>query len=174
MSVSGVSSTNFFDQSVQSMQVKAQKIQSEFQKLGQDLQAGNLTQAQSDFSILNSNISTPMQTTSSLSQDFGALGTALQAGDLTAAQKAYSAVQQDVQTTSQSHRHHTMGGSSSNTSTSGNALSQLLSNLGSSIQSGSSAAAQTAYSTLAGKLQQFGLGAGSSLTSSLGALSLLA
>ena len=173
MSVSGISSSSFLDQSLQSMQIKAQKIQREFQRLGRDLQAGNLTQAKSDFSVLNQNISTPMQTNSPLSQDFGALGTALQSGNLAAAQKAYSAVQQDVLNTSQSHSRHSMGGSSSNTPSSGNTLSKLLGSFGSIVPSGSTAAAHTAYSTVAQKFQQSGLGLGPSAQSLAGVLNFL-
>ena len=115
MSVSGVSSSSSLSQSMQTWQAKAQKIQSEFQQLGQDLQAGNFTQAQSDFSTLSQNISTPMQTNGSLSQAFAALGTALQSGNLAAAQKAYSTLQQDVQQTGQGHHHHHHAGGSSQT-----------------------------------------------------------
>ena len=97
MSLSGVSASSSLTQNVQAWQAKAQKVQSEFQQLGQDLQAGNLTQAQSDFSVLNQNISTPVQTNSSVSQAFGALGSALQSGNLAAAQKAYTTLEQDVQ-----------------------------------------------------------------------------
>ncbi len=156
MSVSGVSSSSSLSQSMQTWQAQAQKIQSEFQQLGQDLQAGNLTQAQSDFSTLSQNISTPMQTNGSLSQAFAALGTALQSGNLAAAQKAYSTLQQDVQQTGQvHHHHHHEGGSSQNDiSSSSSTLSQLFGSLGSALQSGSLSTAQTAYSTLAQDLQQ--------------------
>jgi hypothetical protein len=174
MSVSGVSSSSSLSQTVQTWQAKAQKIQSEFQQLGQDLQAGNLSQAQSDFSTLNQNISTPVQTNSSISQAFGALGTALQSGNLAAAQKAYSTLQQDVQQTGLSHHHHRAGGSAeTNNSSSGNVLSQLLVSLGSSLQAGRASAAQTAYSTLAQEFQQMGLGSGATATSLAGALSFL-
>jgi outer membrane protein assembly factor BamD (BamD/ComL family) len=140
---------------MQTWQAQAQKIQSEFQQLGQDLQAGNITQAQSDFSTLSQNISSPMQTNSSLPQAFAALGTALQSGNLAAAQKAYSTLQQDVQQTGQGHHHHHAGGSSqTNNSSTGNLLSQLFGSLGSALQSGSLSTAQTAYSTLAQDLQQ--------------------
>ena len=74
MSVSGVSSSSSLSQSLQTWQAKAQKIQSEFQQLGQDLQAGNLTQAQSDFSTLSQNISGPLQSNSALAQAFSCLG----------------------------------------------------------------------------------------------------
>ena len=147
---------------MQTWQAKAQKIQSEFQELGQDLQAGNLSQAQSDFSTLSQNISSPMQSNSALSQAFGALGSALQSGNLAAAQKAYTTLQQDVQQSGevQQNRLH-LGGRSSGTSHSpGSTLSQLFESLGSALQSGSLSTAQTAYSTLQQGLQQVTLGAG--------------
>jgi hypothetical protein len=174
MSVSGISSTNSLSQNLQTWQAKAQKIQSEFQKLGQDLQAGNLSQAQSDFSALNQNISAPMQTNSSLAQAFGALGSALQSGNLVAAQKAYTTLQQDVQQTGQSHHHHRAAGHSEiNNSSSDNMLSQLLGSLGSSLQSGNSSAARTAYSTLSHVFQQVSLGSSATAQSLAGALNFL-
>ena len=81
MSISGISSSSPLSQSVLSWQATAQRIQSEFQQLGQDLQAGNLTQAQSDFSTLSQNISGPLQSNSTLAQAFSALGSALQSGN---------------------------------------------------------------------------------------------
>jgi hypothetical protein len=116
-----------------------------------------------------------MQTNSSISQAFGALGTALESGNLAAAQRAYSTLQQDVQQTGQSHHHHHAGGSSeTNSSSSDNMLSQLFGSLGSSLQSGNSSAAQTAYSTLSQALQKFGLGSSTTAQSLAGALSFLA
>ena len=56
MSVSGISASSYLSQSLQSWQTKAQTIQNEFQQLGQDLQSGNLTQAQSDFKTLSQNL----------------------------------------------------------------------------------------------------------------------
>jgi outer membrane protein assembly factor BamD (BamD/ComL family) len=159
---------------MQTWQAQAQKIQSEFQQLGQDLQAGNITQAQSDFSTLSQNISSPMQTNSSLSQAFAALGTALQSGNLAAAQKAYSTLQQDVQQTGQGHHHHHAGGSSqTNNSSTGNLLSQLFDSLGSALQSGSLSTAQTAYSTLAHDLQQLTQGVGTAAQIATDAVSFL-
>jgi outer membrane protein assembly factor BamD (BamD/ComL family) len=98
MSVSAVSSSSSLSQSLQTWQAKTQKIQSEFQQLGQDLQAGNLTQAQSDFSTLSKNITGPLQSNSALAQAFSSLGSALQSGGLSAAQQAYTTLQQGVQT----------------------------------------------------------------------------
>ena len=54
MSIAGIaSSSNVFQSTIaQQTQNRFQQIQSQFQKLGQDLQSGNLTQAQSDFATL--------------------------------------------------------------------------------------------------------------------------
>ena len=148
MSVSSISN-NSLSQSVQDWQVRAQKIQTEFQQLGQDLQAGNLSQAQSDFTALSQNTSAALQANSSVAQAFSALGAALQSGNISAAQKAYSVLQQDVEQTGVGHHHHHAPSSSATTNSStGDSLSQLLSSLGSVLQSGSLPAALAAYSTL--------------------------
>ena len=163
MSVSGISSSNSLTQSVQSWQVRAQKIQSEFQQLGQDLQAGNLTKAQADFSVLSQNVSSPLGSNSALAQAFNSLGSALQSGNLQAAQQAYTSLQQDVQQAGQGHHHHHHhGGMNSQTanSSTGSTLSKLFSSLGSALQAGNLSAAQTAYSTLSQDLQQLTLGSG--------------
>jgi outer membrane protein assembly factor BamD (BamD/ComL family) len=160
---------------VQSWQAKAQKIQSEFQQLGQDLQAGSLTQAQSDFSTLSQNVLGSVQNNSSLAQAFSALGSALQSGNVSAAQKAYTTLQQDVQQVGEGHHHHHHAGSSSQSSTSSteSTLGQLFSSLGSALTSGNLSAAQTAYSTLTQDLSQLGLGSSSTSSSMAGALSFL-
>jgi outer membrane protein assembly factor BamD (BamD/ComL family) len=160
---------------MQMWQAKTQKIQSEFQQLGQDLQAGNLTQAQSDFSSLSQNISSPLQSNSPLAQAFSALGSALQSGNVSAAQQAYTTIQQDVTQMGQGHHHHHPAGDSSQTSNSstGSALSQLFTSLRSALVSGNLSAAQTAYSTLSQGLQQLGLGSGAGSSTLAGALSFL-
>lgn len=164
MSVSAISSNNALSQSLQTWQAKAQKIQSEFQQLGQDLQAGNITRAQSDFSSLSQNFSGSLQSNSSMSQAFSALGTALQSGNLAAAQKAYSTLQNDVEQSGlgHHHHHHSAGGSSQTTnSSSGSGLAQLFGSLGSALQTGNLSSAQSAYSALSQDLQQLTQGAGS-------------
>ena len=84
--------------------------------LGQDLQSGNLSGAQQDFSAIQQAVQRqespggghghhrhhhaagPQQSGSDpISQAFGALGQALQAGNLTSAQTAYASIQQDLQ-----------------------------------------------------------------------------
>ena len=52
MSVSGISSSNLFNSTNQTIQSSMQQFQKEFQQLGQDLQSGNITAAQSDFVTL--------------------------------------------------------------------------------------------------------------------------
>jgi hypothetical protein len=160
---------------VQTWQAKAQKIQSEFQQLGQDLQAGNLSQAQSDFSTLSQNVSGPLQSNSALAQAFSALGSALQSGNVSAAQQAYTILQQDVQQAGQGHHHHHHhGGSSSQTtnSSAGSTLSQLFSSLGSALTAGNLSAAQTAYSTLEQDLAGLGWSSGTTSQSVAGAVSI--
>ena len=91
MSVSGISSSNLFDSTNQSVQNNRQKIQQEFHQLGQDLQSGNLSAAQSDFATLQQlapqNSSTASSTSGSpLVQAFNQLGQDLQSGNLSGAQ----------------------------------------------------------------------------------------
>jgi len=156
-------------------QARAQKVQSEFQQLGQDLQAGNLTQAQSDFSTLSQNVSIPQHSNSPLAQAFSALGSALQSGNVSAAQKAYASLQQDVEQSGPGHHHHhhAGGGSETSNSSTGSTLSQLFSSLGTALVSGNLSAAQTAYSTLSQDLQQLGVGLGTGKQLMAGAVSML-
>jgi outer membrane protein assembly factor BamD (BamD/ComL family) len=175
MSVSGVSSSNSLNQSMQAWQARTQKIQNEFQQLGQDLQAGNHTQAQSDFSTLSKNISSPMQSNGALSQAFSALGTALQSGGLAVAQKAYTTLQQGVEQAGHAHtrHHHTEDSSQTTSASSGSSLSQLFASLGSALQSGNLSAAQTAYSGLEQGLTQLDSSSGNGSQSVAGVLSML-
>jgi hypothetical protein len=89
MSISGVSSS-LFNYEAQGLQGGAQQFRQEFQQLGQDLQSGNLTAAQSDFATL---------------QQLGPQGNSTQtaqsgnpiAQELSAAQQAYTSLQQDLE-----------------------------------------------------------------------------
>jgi outer membrane protein assembly factor BamD (BamD/ComL family) len=68
--------------------------------VGQDLQSGNLSQAQSDFDAIQPN-NVPGLSSSSSSNDlasaFNQLATDLKSGKLSAAQQDYATVQQDLQ-----------------------------------------------------------------------------
>ena len=155
MSVSGISSSSLFNTSgVQSL---FQQFQQTFQQLGQDLQSGNLSAAQSDFATLQNlgsqNSTATSQSSSPIAQAFSQLAKDLQSGNLSAAQQDFSTIQQDFQNQSaqgqtesaQGHHHHHAGGGSSE-------ISQLLNELGTALQSGDLSTAQQAYTSL---VQQF-------------------
>ncbi|MGB8583981.1 MAG: hypothetical protein WCD47_24430 [Candidatus Sulfotelmatobacter sp.] len=155
MSVSGISSSSLFNASgVQSL---FQQFQQTFQQLGQDLQSGNLSAAQSDFATLQNlgsqNSTATTQSNNPIAQAFSQLAKDLQSGNLSAAQQDFSTIQQDFQSQSaqgqtpsaQGHHHHHGGGGSSE-------ISQLLDQLGPALQSGDLSTAQQAYTSL---VQQF-------------------
>jgi hypothetical protein len=92
MSTSAVSSSSLNQQLHQYFQTRA----SDLQQLGQDLQSGNVTGAQSDVANITSlGQSGPFPNgepfiNSTREQDFTAIGQALQSGDLAGAQQAFS------------------------------------------------------------------------------------
>jgi len=174
MLISGISSLlQAYSPSTQ--QTSFQQFQQEFLKLGQDLQSGNLAQAQGDFATLQQNApagsavaaSSATATSSTISQEFYQLAQDLQSGNLSAAQSDYSNIQQTAQQNGLAgmlghhhhHRHH-VSGSSQGTS----AINQDLSQLGQDLQAGNIQSAQQAYATLQQDFQQFmatsGSGAG--------------
>ena len=166
MSVTGVSGSNFFQSYfTQSAQNKFQQIQSQFQQLGQDLQSGNLAQAQADFATLTQELPSAQQqssaatSTSSIAQAFQTLGQDLQAGNLAAAQQDFATIQQDAQQASASgqtqtyHHGHHHGASSTQQET--NTLAQAFGALGQALQSGNLSSAQQAYASLQQDLQQY-------------------
>lgn len=182
MSVSGVSSSDPLRTSVaQGALNKFQQIQTQFQKIGQDLQSGNLTQAQADFTTLSQQLPSSQQAanstsagpTSTLAKAFQTLGQDLQAGNLAASQADFAAIQQDTQQqgSGQTHGHHPHhhGGAEPAQQTNGT-LQQDLTSLGRALQSGTLSSAQQAYSTLQADLQQefsnLGASTGSTTTSS--------
>jgi outer membrane protein assembly factor BamD (BamD/ComL family) len=168
MSVSGILASALF-QSHNLLPAKSgfQKFQQEFQQLGQDLQSGNLTQAQTDFAALQSTSSQPTSSaatqtcSSALSSAFNQLSQDLQAGNLTAAKQDYSTLQQGFQRQSPAvsthpHHHHHHSSSSPDTSSSQNPIDQLFSQLGSALQSGNLPNAQSAYASLQQDFLQLG------------------
>ncbi len=152
MSVSAIS-TSVFDANSQNVQ---NKMKQEFQQLGQDLQSGNLSAAQSDFATLQQlapqSTSAMSQSSNPLAQDFQQLAQDLQSGNLSAAQQDYTKIQQDFQSASgqtHGHHHHHHGGGNSE-------ISQLFQQLGQALQSGDISSAQQLFSTLQQNLQQGG------------------
>ena len=165
MSVAGIFSSALSSIFTQGTQTRAQQFQQEFQQLGQDLQSGDLTAAQSDFSSLQqlrpqssaaSSTSGFPQFTNPIAQAFSQLSQDLQSGNLSAAQHDYTTLQQDFQSPSpqlQGHHHHHHHHSAS--SNQQNPLVQAFGQLAQALQAGNTSAAQAAYSTLQQDLQQF-------------------
>ncbi len=159
MSVSGISSSSLFDYSTQSVQNKMQQFQKEFQQLGQDLQSGNMSAAQSDFATLQqyapqTSSTSSSQSNSPIAQEFSQLAKDIQSGNTSAAQQDYSTIQQDMQSHAAEghHHHHSSGGGGEGGQS---AVSQLMTQLGQALQSGNLSSAQQAYSTLQQEFQQF-------------------
>jgi hypothetical protein len=156
MSVSGILSSAVFGIGAQIFQSRMQKVQKQFQQLGQDLQFGNLTAAKSDFATLlqlrpAASSGTPATTTNPIAHDFAQLAADLKAGNTKAAQQDYAKIQQDLQSQpTQTHRrtrHHSGSGSSD--------VSQLFTQSGQALQLGNLTAAQQAYATMQAQFQQY-------------------
>lgn len=155
MSLTGIASSALMNYQGESVQSNRQKWQQEFQQLGQDIQSGNLSAAQTDFTTLQQlspqiNATASTASSSSLAQAFSQLGTDLKAGNTTAAQQDYSSVQQQlVSRTARGHHHVHPGGGD---------LTQLVQQLGQALQAGNLSGAQQAYTTLQQQLQSLGEG----------------
>jgi outer membrane protein assembly factor BamD (BamD/ComL family) len=161
MSVLGILSSSLFNYGASSIQNRMQSARKEFQQLGQDLQSGNMTAAQSDLAALQqmqpqSNSTASTQTINPITQDFNQLATDLKAGNTTAAKQDYTQLQKDLQTqppTTHHHHHHHSSGADQSQS---NAVSQLFSQLGQALQSGNLSTAQQTYAALQQDFQQYG------------------
>src|SRR6266481_145649 len=157
-----------------------QQVKQGFQLLGQDLQSGNLSQAQNDFASLQqllpggpqSSQLTPVssaQSSNPLATAVSQLAQDLKSGNLTAAQSDFATVQQNLQQAgpqagaAHGHHHHhhqsdgDSGQSSGQSSGQPNPISTLFGQLGHDLQSGNLSAAQQAYSSLQQDFQQFAL-----------------
>ncbi len=164
MSTSGISSSSFLDYN--NLQNNLRQSQMQFQSLGQDLQSGNTAAAQQDLLTLQqlgpqSSSTSTSGSTDPIAQQFTQLSQDIQSGNLSAAQQDFSKIQQDTRspaTQGQAHHHHGGGGSSD--------ISELFSQLGQDLQSGSVSSAQQAYSSLQQDIQQFGPSTGTSSVSS--------
>jgi len=91
------------------------QIRKNVEQMGQALNSGDLTAAQTAYSslrqLLPSSTADQEQTgqqvnQSAFSADFDALGQALQSGDLAKAQEAFARLQQDAQSAQKGHHHH--------------------------------------------------------------------
>jgi len=170
MSVAGISSSSLFDYNTQSIQNKVQQFRQEFQQLGQDLQSGSLSAAQSDFATLQqsgpqTNPTSSSQSSNPIAQAFSQLSQDLQSGNISGAQQDYAKIQQDSQTQAgQAHgHHHHHGGGGGGTSE----ITQLMDQLGQDLQSGNVSTAQQAYNSLLQDFQQFRQNGGTSSAQAL-------
>ncbi len=124
-----------------SLQSNFQQLRKEFSQLGQDLSAGNMTQAQTDFVTLSQAASSEFGSNSPISKTLNSIGQALQSGDVSAAQQAFNSLPIGLRSpnaiSSHVHGHH------------GHAqLQQSLDQLGQALQSGNLTAAQQAFTAL--------------------------
>jgi hypothetical protein len=172
MSLIGLLSSNLFaagaSQNLQNTQSTSaasrfQQIKTEFQELGEDLQSGNLSAAQQEYSTLSRNLPGASQTSSNpTGQAFNQLGKDLQAGNLQGAQQDYTAVQQGTQKNAaqvgghRGLRHLISDLQDSASSQQGNPVAQALTELSQTLQLGNLTGAQSAFATLQNDLQQIG------------------
>lgn len=169
MSVASISSSSLFDYNTQGIQNKMQQFRQEFQQLGQDLQSGNLSAAQSDFATLQqsgpqTNSTSSSQSSNPIAQAFSQLSQDLQSGNVSAAQQDYAKIQQDFQTQAgRAHGHHHHGGGGGGASE----ITQLMDQLGQDLQSGNVSTAQQAYNSLLQDFQQFSQNGGVSSAQAL-------
>lgn len=166
MSLAGILASSLFSSNNTQGASQYQQINSEFQQLGQDLSAGNLSQAQQDFATLTQTFQGQQQANvangnNPVAQAFTALSNDLQSGNLTAAQQDFTTLQQDLQQQLSSaighHRHRFNGGGNaqSGSSTQNNPIAQVFAQLGQALQSGNLSSAQQAYTTLQQDFEQF-------------------
>ncbi|HTC63557.1 MAG TPA: hypothetical protein VK709_11995 [Candidatus Saccharimonadales bacterium] len=162
MSIIGILGSNLFAgvanslQGTQSATPRFEQIKEQFQQLGQDLQSGNLTQAQTDYATLSKEFpganqsgtttaattaaTTPTTTSgstttgaTSVAQQFAQLGQDLQSGNLQAAQQDYTNLQQTAQQNGAQqigghHRHgHHHHGSGTQSASTGSSAQQSIS-----------------------------------------------
>jgi hypothetical protein len=160
--------------------IQRKQVQAGIQQLGQDLQSGNLSQAQSDFAALQPNnvpgLSSSSSSSNGLASAFNQLATDLKSGNLSAAQQDCATVQQDLQSSAVSghHHHHHHSAGSDTSSSSPNSLEQLFSQLGKDLQSGNLSNAQSAYASLQQEFALLGSAVTTSTASSSNALNVTA
>ena len=168
MAIAAILASSFFaGRASSAVQSNFQKVQQDFHLLGEDLQSGNLAQAQSDFSALErvfpgaqpataTGTQVPSLTTNPLSQEISQLGQDLKTGNLPAAQSDFSTLQRDLQqlggvSTRRYHHHHRVLADATGQQN----PATLFGELGQDLQSGNLAAAQQTYSALQQDFLQF-------------------
>ncbi|SRR6266481_526306 len=162
MSISGILSSGFLQKQ---LGAPSTPYQQSIEQLSKDLQSGNLSAAQSDFSTLQKALSpspistataSAASTSNTVAQAVNQLATDLKSGNLSAAQKDFSALQQDVKNlggpvaTNRFHHYHRLSTNIEDL-TNPNSLIQDLNQVRQNLTSGNLFAAQQAYATLRGQ-----------------------
>lgn len=136
MSISSISGSS----QLATIQSNYQRLNSQFKQLGQDLSAGALTKAQTDFVTLSQAAMSQFGSNSPIGQTLNTISQALQSGNLTAAQQAFASLPVGHPGPSAVPHHH--GGHG------GGGFTQALDQLGQALQSGNLSAAQQAFSVM--------------------------
>ncbi len=136
MSLTGITGIN--STQLANVQQDLQKVQGEFKQLGQDLQSGNLTQAQTDFVTLSQSLASSPTFVGPT-----ALNSQSGTGAATSAANSPNIAGPNAITHSATASHHRVH------------LRQALSQLGQALQAGNLSAAQQAFSTMSQVWQQF-------------------
>ncbi len=143
MSIAGISSSS----PLAALQSNFQQLRKQFTQLGQDLSAGDLSKAQTDFVTLSQAAASQFGSNSPISQALNNMGQALQSGNLSAAQQAFASMPAGIVGPSavshHSHGHHGHG-----------AFQQAMGQLGQALQSGNLTAAQQAFAAVQQGWQQ--------------------
>ena len=154
MSISGITSSIPSPSDVQQpLRSKVQEFRRDFGQLGKDLQAGDVSAAQSDLSALmqvmpQSGSVTPGAVSSNpIAQGFHQLAVDLRNGNVSAAQQDYSTLQQAISSRAAGVRHH-LHSRAAHTR-----LNQLFQQLGSALESGDVSNARHLFAAIQ---QQFG------------------
>jgi hypothetical protein len=141
MSVLGIASTALSQ--LGNIQSRFLQVQGEFKALGQDLTAGNLARAQTDFVTLSQSVTSQLTSSSPVAKAVDAVGQALQSGNLTAAQQAFASIPSTMVGPCAIHHHRQPP--SQTAATQSGLFAQELNTLGQALQSGNLAAAQQAF-----------------------------
>ncbi len=147
MSIAAIASSSLSQ--LQNIQQNYRQVQGKFKELGQDLQAGNLSQAQTDFVTLSQSAAIQYGGNSPIAQTLNTIGQALQSGNLGAAQQAFSSLPTSVRGPGAGSPHAHTGGARTDFQNALNQLSQAL-------QSGNLSTAQQAFSTVQQIWQEVG------------------
>jgi hypothetical protein len=145
MSVAGIASSSLSQ--LANIQRNYQQVRGEFKQLGQDLQAGNLAQAQTDFVTLSQSAASQFGSNSPVAKALNAIGQALQSGNLASARQAFSSLPIGMADAAADSRHGHVG-------TTQSPFGQALNQLGQALQSGNLSLAQQAFAAMQQTWQQ--------------------